>query len=197
MKKAFTQSNWIEALRKGKSIYNFAEFMRISMLAVPSLRRAIQRLLKKRLLLKLSKELYANPLAAPSLEEVASVLYPPSYISLESALFMHGILEQAPHLLTCVSTNKTKTFRTDLGEIAYFHLKRELFFGYDITDRVPLAWPEKAALDFVYIQRQNGLKPSLDEWNWESLNVDKMNSLAKSYPETVKTHIKEFLPSRS
>jgi predicted transcriptional regulator of viral defense system len=184
-------------LRKGKSIYNFAEFMRISMLPVPSLRRAIQRLLKKRLLLKLSKELYANPLAAPSLEEVASVLYPPSYISLESALFMHGILEQAPHLLTCVSKNKTKTFRTDLGEIAYFHLKRELFFGYDITDRVPLAWPEKAALDFVYIQRQNGLKPSLDEWNWENLNVDKMNSLAKSYPETVKTHIKEFLPSQS
>jgi predicted transcriptional regulator of viral defense system len=197
MKKAFTQSNWIEVLRKGKSIYNFAEFMRISMLPVPSLRRAIQRLLKKRLLLKLSKELYANPLAAPSLEEVASVLYPPSYVSLESALFMHGILEQAPHLLTCVSTNKTKTFRTDLGEIAYFHLKRELFFGYEITDRVPLAWPEKAALDFVYIQRQNGLTPSLDEWNWESLNVDKMNSLAKSYPETVKTHIKEFLPSRS
>lgn len=197
MKKAFTQSNWIEVLRKGKSIYNFAEFMRISMLPVPSLRRAIQRLLKKRLLLKLSKELYANPLAAPSLEEVASVLYPPSYVSLESALFMHGILEQAPHLLTCVSTNKTKTFRTDLGEIAYFHLKRELFFGYDITDRVPLGWPEKAALDFVYIQRQNGLTPSLDEWNWESLNVDKMNSLAKSYPETVKTHIKEFLPSRS
>jgi predicted transcriptional regulator of viral defense system len=197
MKKAFTQSNWIEVLRKGKSIYNFAEFMRISMLPVPSLRRAIQRLLKKRLLLKLSKELYANPLAAPSLEEVASVLYPPTYISLESALFMHGISEQAPHLLTCVSTNKTKTFRTDLGEIAYFHLKRELFFGYDITDRVPLAWPEKAALDFVYIQRQNGLTPSLDEWNWESLNVDKMNSLAKSYPETVKTHIKEFLPSQS
>lgn len=197
MKKSFTQSNWIEVLRKGKSIYNFAEFMRISMLPVPSLRRAIQRLLKKRLLLKLSKELYANPLAAPSLEEVASVLYPPSYVSLESALFMHGILEQAPHLLTCVSTNKTKTFRTDLGEIAYFHLKRELFFGYEITDRVPLAWPEKAALDFVYIQRQNGLTPSLDEWNWESLNVDKMNSLAKSYPGTVKTHIKEFLPSRS
>jgi predicted transcriptional regulator of viral defense system len=197
MKKAFTQSNWIEVLRKGKSIYNFAEFMRISMLPVPSLRRAIQRLLKKRLLLKLSKELYANPLAAPSLEEVVGVLYPPSYISLESALFMHGILEQAPHLLTCVSTNKTKTFRTDLGEVAYFHLKRELFFGYDITDRVPLAWPEKAALDFVYIQRQNGLTPSLDEWNWENLNVDKMNSLAKSYPETVKIHIKEFLPSRS
>jgi hypothetical protein len=145
----------------------------------------------------LSKELYANPFAAPNLEEVASVLYPPSYVSLESALFMHGISEQAPHLLTCVSTNKTKTFRTDSGEIAYFHLKRELFFGYDITDRIPLAWPEKAALDFVYIQRQNGLKPSLDEWNWDSLNVDKMNSLARSYPETVKKHIKEFLPSQS
>jgi len=197
MKRVFTQTDWTEVLRKGKSIYNLAELVRISRLPIASVRRAIQRLLGKGMLLRLGKELYANPFAAPSLEEVAGVLYPPSYISLESALFMHGISEQAPHILTCVSINKTKTFHTALGEIAYLHVKRELFFGYDITDRVPLAWPEKATLDFVYIQRMNGLTPSLDEWNLRNLDVDKMYSLAKAYPKTVRNHIKKFIPYRS
>jgi predicted transcriptional regulator of viral defense system len=102
-------------------------------------------------------------IALPALEEVAAVLYPPAYISLESALFMHGAMDQAPHLLTCVSTNKTRIFRTALGEIAYFHLKKELFFGYEMKDRTSLAWPEKSALDYIYLQRQNGIELSLNE----------------------------------
>lgn len=194
MKKAFTQTDWIEVLRQGKSIYNFAELMRISRLPVTSVRRVIHRLLRKGLLLKLSKGLFANPFVSPSLEEVSGVLYPPCYISLESALFMHGVSVQTTHMLTCVTTNKTKTFRTALGEIAYSHVKKELFFGYDISDRLPLAWPEKAALDFIYIQRKNGLVPSLDEWNWENLDIDRMNSLAAVYPKTVKNYIKKFIP---
>lgn len=197
MKRAFTQTDWTEALRKGKSIYNFSELVRISSLPISSTRRAVQRLLQRGLLLKLGKGLYANPFVLPSLEEVAAVLYPPSYISLESALFLHGISEQAPQMLTCVSINKTKTFSTSLGEIAYFHVKKEFFFGYDTKDRYPLAWPEKAALDFVYIQRMNGLTPSLDEWNLRNFDVDKMYSLAMSYPKTVRNHIKKFISSPS
>lgn len=193
MKKAFTQTYWIEILRQGKSIYNFAELMRISRMPSASLRRAIHRLVKKGLFLKLGKGQYANSFALPSLEEVAGVLYPPSYISLESALFMHGISGQAPHMLTCISANKTKTFHTDIGEIAYFHVKRDLFFGYEVQDRLYLAWPEKAALDYVYIQKKNGLGPWLDEWNWENLDINKIDSIAKKYPKTVEGYIKKFI----
>ncbi len=194
MKKAFTQTDWIKILREGKSIYNFAELMRVSKLPPLSLRRAIHRLVSKNLLLKLSKGLYANSFSLPSLEEAAGVLYPPCYISLESALFMHGISEQTPHVLTCISTNKTKTFHTDIGEIAYSHVKKELFFGYEFSDQSFLASPEKAALDYVYIQRKNGCAPSMDEWNWESLDKDKINLTAKKYPKTVKNYIEKYSP---
>ncbi len=190
MAKVFTQMQWIEFLRRGKSIYNLAELMRLTGLSEPSLRRALHRLTQKGLLHKLGKGSYANSFASPSLEEVAGILYPPSYISVESALFLHGISEQTPHLVTCVSTNKTKTFHTALGEIVYFQIKKELFFGYEINDRIPLAWPEKAALDFIYLQRQNGLKPSLDEWNWENLNIEKLNSLFAPYPKTVPNYVR-------
>ena len=195
MKKSFTQIQWIELLRQGKSIYNFAELSRLSELFASSLRRALHRLTQRGLLIKLSKGLYANSFAIPSIEEVAGVLYPPSYISLESALFMHGILEQTPQLVTCVTINKTKTFHTDIGEIAYSHIKSELFSGYQINDRVPLAMPEKTALDFIYLQRQNGLNPSLDEWNWDHLNLDKIYSLMAVYPKTIQEHITKYIPT--
>jgi len=194
MKKAFTQTDWIKILREGKSIYHFVELMRISKLSSSSLKKAIYRLVRKKLLLKLSKGLYANSFHLPSLEEAAGVLYPPSYISLESALFLHGISEQTPHVLTCISMNKTKTFHTEIGEIAYSHIKKDLFFGYDFSDHFFLAYPEKAVLDYVYIQRKNGLSPSLDEWNWEKLDREKIDLPAMKYPKTVKNHIEKFMP---
>ncbi|MFQ6676537.1 MAG: hypothetical protein ACE5LH_09385 [Fidelibacterota bacterium] len=185
---------WIELLRRGKSIYNFAELVRLTGLSSSSLRRAIHRLLLREVLFKLGKGLYANSFHSPSLEEVAAILYPPSYISLESGLFTHGIVEQAPHGVTCISTNKTKSFQTALGSVHYAHIKKGLFWGYEFTDEIPLAWPEKAALDFVYIQRQNGLNPSLDEWNWRYLDVNKLFSLAGWYPRVVDTHFRRFVP---
>jgi len=194
MKNSFSQTDWVRVLRQGKSIYNFSELMRLSGLSAPSLRKAIHRLLKRKLLLRLKRQLYVNPFALPSLEEVAAVLYPPAYISLESALFMHGVMDQAPHLLTCVSPNKTRIFRTDLGEIAYYHIKKELFFGFEMRDQIALAWPEKAALDYIYLQRQNGIEPSLNEWNWENLDRNKLRQLATNYPQTVRKNLEDFLP---
>lgn len=194
MTKEFTQSNWIELLGRGKSIYNFAEFLRVTGLSASSLRRAIHRLTRRKALFKLGKGLYANSFHSPNLEEVAALLYPPSYLSLESALFSHGIVEQAPHGVTCISTNKTKSFETALGSVHYSHIKKDLFWGYEFSDGIPLAWPEKAALDFVYLQRQNGLSPSLDEWNWQYLDLDKIFSLAGSYPKVIGVHFRRFVP---
>lgn len=193
MKSFFTQTDWTRIFRTGKAIYSLGELMRVSGLPLSSMRRAAQRLVQRGLILKLGKELYANSFFPPNLEEVAGVLYPPSYISLESALHIHGIMDQAPHMVTCVSLNKTKTFRTALGKIAYSHVKKELFFGYEIRNRYPLAQPEKAVLDFVYIQRRNGSIPPLDEWDWKVLNLEKVQGWAGAYPKTVALHIDTFI----
>jgi len=192
MKESFTLSDWLSILKEGKKIYSFSELLRVSRLTIPALHRAIQRMRQKKILYKLGKGLFANFFAMPRLEEVTGYLYPPCYLSLESALFMHGIMDQAPHVLTCVTTNKTKRFNTDLGEIHYAHIKKELFFGYSIEDRVPLADPEKAALDFIYIQRQNGFQPPLDEWNWENMDYRKLEAFWLAYPQSVKRHVQKF-----
>jgi predicted transcriptional regulator of viral defense system len=192
MKGSFTLSDWFSVLKGGKKIYHFSEMQRLSGLSSPALRRAAQRLREKKILFQLGKGLFANSFVLPSLEELPSFLYPPCYISLESALFMHGIMDQTPHVLTCVTTNKTKTFATDLGEIQYLHVKKGLFFGYEITDQIPLASPEKAALDYVYIQRKNGFRPALDEWNWGDLDLEKLEDSMTAYPQSVQNHIRKF-----
>ncbi len=192
MKEVWTQVRWVDLLRQGKSTYSFSELLRISQLSASSLHRALHRLKGKGILLKLTNGIYANTFIPPSLEKVASILYPPSYISLESALSLYGVSEQIPYLVTCVTLNKTKTFHTGLGEIIYSHLKSELFFGYRDKDGFPLAWPEKAALDFVYLQRQNGLKPTLNEWNWENLDLSKLRSFSQAFPRTVRRHLARF-----
>ncbi len=185
-KKFFPLQQWVNLLRLGKSIYSLAELQRLTGLSTMALRRALTRLSQANLLIPLGKSLYANSFRPPALEEVAARLYPPAYVSLESALFMHGVIHQAPHVLTCVTLNKTKVFRTGLGEIVYYHLKPELFFGYRARDRVLLAEPEKAALDFVYLQRQNGTSPTLEEWNREHLDLPRLQAMMPNYPTTVK-----------
>jgi predicted transcriptional regulator of viral defense system len=189
MAEAFTNQKWVELLRRGKSIYAFTELLRLTGISSTALRRALVRLGKADLLVNLGKGFYANQLHAPALEETASVLYPPAYISLESALFMHGVLDQTPHALTCVTVNKTKHFRTKLGEIFYNHIKPSLFFGYRSDGRIFIAEAEKAALDFIYLQKQNGLEPTLDEWNWEHLDRKRMHEMMKKYPATVKRSV--------
>lgn len=192
--RVFTRAQWVRLLRGEKTVFTFGELSRLTGLSVAALRKAIARQSKNGLLLSVGKGLYLNGLRPASVEAVASLLYPPAYISCETALFVHGVADQAPHVLTCVTTNKTKVFRTCVGEIVYHHIKRSLFFGYEFRDRVCLAWPEKAALDFVYLQRQNGLFPLLDEWNWENLSQERLADLVSIYPKSVFVHIARFAP---
>lgn len=194
MKKSFTLSDWIARLKSGKDIYHARELERLSGLSREALHRALQRLRKNKIIYKLGKGFYANSFITPRLEQIACLLYPPAYISLESALFSHGILEQTPHVLTCLTTNKTKQFTTDMGDIHYSHIKKSLFFGYRIEDRIPLASPEKAALDFVYLQLKGGNKIALDEWDWDNLRCKEIKSVWDAYPKTVKAHLMKFLP---
>ena len=197
MSKLFTQAQWLEHLRRGKSIYQFGELQRLTKLSEVATQRAVHRLARARLIAKLGKGYYANLLQPPRIEDVSAVLYPPSYISLESALFHHGIIEQTPQTLTCVSTNKTKTFQSAFGEIYYAHLQAGLFFGYELNGRSFMALPEKAALDFIYLQLQNGHTPTLDEWHWEEITMARLLEFSAKFPRTVQRHLRAALSAAS
>jgi len=186
--------DWVAMLRTGKALYRVSELARLAGHSEQATRRAAHRLAQRGWLARVGKGLYANmlhPGGPPTVEDVAGVLYPPAYISLESVLFAAGIVDQAPHVLTCVTTNKTKRFRTGLGEIRYQQLKPDLFFGYELEGGIPRAHPEKAVLDFLYLELRGGRGPVLDEWNWDELDPSLLHRWATSYPNTVR----ELVPS--
>ncbi len=77
----------------------------------------------------------------------------PAYISLQSALYYHGMISQIPATVYAVSLARTKQYKTPLGTISLHHLNPGFFFGFDIIPKtqIKIATPEKALLDFLYL----------------------------------------------
>lgn len=76
----------------------------------------------------------------------------PSYVSLQSALWTHGLIEQIPSVTYAVSLGRSQLVKTRLGVVSLHHVAPELFGGFDTTARgVRIASPEKALFDLAYL----------------------------------------------
>jgi hypothetical protein len=112
---------------------------------------------KKGYLLKLRNGIYAFVKDRERIksEEIASLLYQPSYLSLESAMAWYGFIPEIVYAHVSVTARINRTFTNVFGTFIYRHLKAELYWGYKEikTDRghYLLAEPEKALLDYIYL----------------------------------------------
>lgn len=78
----------------------------------------------------------------------------PSYLSLQSALFHHGMIEQIPTTIHVISTAKTRTIKTSVGIYAVHQVAPPFFCGFEPFGDGPaqMATPEKALVDFFYFR---------------------------------------------
>jgi len=90
-----------------------------------------------------------DPFALP---EYLTAPYP-SYVSLQSALYHHGMISQIPSVLYAVSVARTRTYKTDLGTVSVHHVDPSMFFGYQTAPKGSgkIATPEKGLIDFLYL----------------------------------------------
>ncbi len=125
---------------------------------------------------------------------VASKLYSPSYISLETALNIYGIIPDIPMNVTSVTTTTSKKIKTQKGVYLYSKINKNLFFGYENTlDKAsglyyPIALPEKALLDYIYIRKIKDLEENRVDTS--DLNQKILNDFAKQYPVWVSKVLK-------
>jgi predicted transcriptional regulator of viral defense system len=112
------------------------------------------RLMSSKHVVRLARGLWAlrdgvDPLALPGY--LTAPL--PSYVSLYSALYHHGMLSQIPAVTYAVSLARTRRFETPLGTVSIHHIGPSFFFGFETltTSGAKLASPEKAFLDFLYL----------------------------------------------
>jgi len=152
-------------------------------------RNNLTRWCRKGLLVKLRNEHYAFPEYRQVLDfaqYVANQIYKPSYISLQSALSIYGMIPEEVVQLTSVSTLKTAHFTNPFGAFHYQNVKESLYFGFEISSMpdgkgVLIATPEKALLDLLYLNpfyktEQDMVELRLD-WDFlkYELNMDRFS----------------------
>jgi len=173
------------------------------------LRNQLSRWKKQGLVVALKKGLYALANSERSVglskELIASSLYKPSYISLESALSRYKMIPEQVVAVTSVTARKTRTFQNEEGIFIYRSLKKSLFFGFKLErdeSGFPyfMANPEKALLDHLYlnlggitVNQLDYFSGSLRLQNTSILDRKKLISYAKRYGVKKLTKILEFL----
>ncbi len=88
-------------------------------------------------------------------EQIANLLYGPSYVSLEYALSFYGMIPEGVFGCTSMTLNPRKNFRTAIGTFSYRHLSQERYtVGVSHKENQLggffLATPEKALADHVF-----------------------------------------------
>ncbi len=75
----------------------------------------------------------------------------PSYVSLQTALFFHGMISQIPHIIYAASLARTKKYTTPFATISIHHIQPDFFFGFEMAGQIKMATPEKALIDTFYL----------------------------------------------
>ncbi len=119
---------------------------------------------------------------------IASVLKNPSYISLEKALEYYGLIPEAVPVYTCVTTKRPEKIATPIARFDYRHIKTGLFWGYEPVSvnkqTAFFATPEKALLDFFYLNGCRINEGYLDEMrlqNFSKINLSRLIKFAKKF----------------
>jgi predicted transcriptional regulator of viral defense system len=167
-------------------------------LGEPVIRNALRRYESQGLVERIAPKIYINHFNQQfSPRDLANVLRRRSYISLESALVDRGITSQNPSSLLCVTPDYPQTFESKSVTIVYRRISADLYWGYEEKstryNKYFIAEPEKALLDWIYLNRQEGLPTALDELHLEFLSLPKLREYALRFPGTVNQVVKDLL----
>ena len=77
----------------------------------------------------------------------------PAYVSLQSALFHHGLIEQVPAVIYAITLGRTRRIETSIGTVSFHRVPPDLFTGFELnpSDGAKIATAEKAVFDILYL----------------------------------------------
>lgn len=96
-----------------------------------------------------------------SREQVANLIYGPSYVSLDYALSYHGLIPERVEVVTSVTIRRSRNFETPFGSFSYRMLREARYVTGAILEAIGnttflIATPEKALVDRIWADRQFG-----------------------------------------
>ena len=93
-------------------------------------------------------------------EQIANLLYGPSYLSFEWALSFYGMIPEGVYVVSSASAAKSKVYSTSIGTFDYTYLNHHRYsIGIDQKEnaagRFLIATPEKALADLIHLKSKN------------------------------------------
>ncbi len=173
-----------ELVQRDVFIFTPRVFQRIFNISSLKTKYILESYTKGGLLIRLKKGLYGLKSHLPKDEEIANVLYKPSYISFEYVLARYGIIPESVYTITSATTKTTREFTVKDKAFSYFKIKKQAFTGYALIKErgysALIAEPEKALVDFFYFISL-GKKLWNDRLNTSKLSKEKIMKYAKLY----------------
>lgn len=122
-------------------------------ISVGACNKILSRMALRELVIRLSRGLWTWPGVDPHLLPEQITAPAPSYISFQSALYIHGMIAQIPQVTYVATLSRAHTVNTPLGGFSFHHLPAAWFFGFALHGEqgVKVATPEKALLDTLYL----------------------------------------------
>ena len=147
-------------------------------------RDKITNLIQKKVIIRIKKGLYIfgdDYRRYPfSRELLANLIYGPSYISMEYALYYHGLIPERVEVLTSVTTGRSRSFFTPVGLFKYRRIPLKAFqtgmerIEQENKQSFLIAEPEKALADKIVSDRGTEIrtKKAILEYLVEDLRID-------------------------
>lgn len=177
-------------------------------------RKKLGRLLKSQALIHIRKGLY---LLGPKfqhapycLELLANVIYGPSYVSLERALQIYGLIPEHVEMITSVTFKRGKEVLTPVGNFLYIHCHPKSYAvgvtirSFSEYENPLIATPEKALTDMLTLRRgkvtsmQNIEKILLEDLRIEeedlrTLDITLVRRILEAHPHSAVRFFEQWL----
>lgn len=121
-------------------------------------------------------------------EQIANLLYGPSYISFEWALSFYKMIPEGVYVVTSASSTRAKVFTTPVATFDYIYLNHSRYsIGIDQKEnaagRFLIATPEKALADLVHLKSKKLEARDLlvDLIEARRIDVDLLKNLNKKF----------------
>lgn len=153
-------------------------------------RVTLTRLVNRNILRRVRRNLYEVAIRPSDILEISNVIYQPSYLSFMYCLGTLGIIDQIPYEIEFATPKKTKRVEMRGRSVVFRKIKRELFFGYLLKDKMFIAEPEKALLDTLYLASKGLAELNKEALNLSGLSREKFIKMSRRFAPSVQEEAK-------